>query len=282
MTDLQTAVVTSKRRAATLQNYLRAVQKFEAWLAGRKPTGAAVESWRDYLLAQGMSPRSVNAHLFGVRFAARRHNARTGAPDFAAGVELLPVEASRAERRALSADECRALLASCEPTVQGVRDRALLELGLRTGMRRDGLVLLDWADVDIDSGQLTYSNKGGGKVTITVGKPRKSLGAWWRVLARPARGRVFRAVGRENIDGMIAIGSSLSWSGLYAICLRRGILAGVGAFHPHVMRHTFVSLARAAGVPDWQIARVTGHKLGSILDTYSHEVDDTPIGDLLF
>ena len=38
----------------------------------------------------------------------------------------------------------------------------------------------------------------------------------------------------------------------------------------HSLRHTYVSLTRAAGVPDFAVMRLAGHRSGAMTETYSH------------
>ena len=47
----------------------------------------------------------------------------------------------------------------------------------------------------------------------------------------------------------------------------------VADHHPHELRHTYASLARQAGTPEWQIQSDLGHKPGSRTTTgvYLHD-----------
>jgi len=38
----------------------------------------------------------------------------------------------------------------------------------------------------------------------------------------------------------------------------------------HGLRHTFVSLSRASGLPDFLVMRMAGHKSASMMENYSH------------
>jgi integrase len=38
----------------------------------------------------------------------------------------------------------------------------------------------------------------------------------------------------------------------------------------HGLRHSFVSLSRAAGVPDFLVQRLAGHKTAKMMENYSH------------
>jgi integrase len=85
----------------------------------------------------------------------------------------------------------------------------------------------------------------------------------WRVWlnARSVKdGALFRSVSLPNVGGMRKIGPrALTPDGLYKALEKRAIRAGVEGFHPHILRHTFVTWMRAARVPSDHVAAITGH-----------------------
>ena len=52
-----------ERAEATIEKYLREVREFSAWLDGGTVTKDSVLTWREFLLAKGRSPATVNAKL---------------------------------------------------------------------------------------------------------------------------------------------------------------------------------------------------------------------------
>ncbi|MEE0435135.1 MAG: site-specific integrase, partial [Peptococcaceae bacterium] len=52
-----------ERSPGTIDNYLRHVHAFAAWLSERPVDKNAVCEWRTHLLAQGYAPVSINAML---------------------------------------------------------------------------------------------------------------------------------------------------------------------------------------------------------------------------
>jgi integrase len=119
------------------------------------------------LSEKGMSARSINLKLecanaflnWCVRNGRLRHNP----------LKIVPrrneVLGRVRERRALSRDECRRLLAVAREQAQTVRGAKLRPLwyllALRAGLRRGDLERLTWGAVDLDRGTLTIR---GGKV----------------------------------------------------------------------------------------------------------------------
>ena len=172
LTSLETAVIGSTAlRARTRAIYLLAVRSFLTFVArstrsahvshaqgggvrARKPgasdwTAQAVQRWIKSLLRQGLAPQTVNLQLRGLRSASQRRAklASSGglgesagtAIDFASTVAGLPPGAP-GTRVPLSVAQARALVKACSGARPiDLRDRALIVLGLRTGMRRSAL-----------------------------------------------------------------------------------------------------------------------------------------------
>ena len=91
-----------------------------------------------------------------------------------------------------------------------------------------------------------------------------------------------RGVRPATLDRAETVTDSLSSDGLYKALKKRAEHLGIEGFHPHAMRHAFVTYARAAGVPDWRINAVTGHKgAEGMIDSYTHDPNQVPVGDLL-
>ena len=56
----------AERSSGTIENYLRHVRAFAAWLAGRPVTKEAAPDWKGHLLSQDYCPSSINAMLGGL------------------------------------------------------------------------------------------------------------------------------------------------------------------------------------------------------------------------
>ena len=56
----------AERSAGTIENYLRHVRAFAAWLGDRPVTRQAASDWKAHLLSQGYSPNTINAMLGGL------------------------------------------------------------------------------------------------------------------------------------------------------------------------------------------------------------------------
>jgi site-specific recombinase XerD len=139
-----TAAAPNTRRA-----YATAYRAFAAFLRARYGqasrdtiTVAAVAAWRDELAAQGLAPSSIAQRVSAVRRLA----ATLGADALVQQVRCTHVQHDKP--RALSDIELDRLLRQPDRrTTIGIRDRAILELLARAGLRRAELARLTLADV---------------------------------------------------------------------------------------------------------------------------------------
>lgn len=143
------AIASSAAAANTRRAYATAYRAFVRYLHDVYGTAsvqtftlAAVARWRDDLAAQGLAPSTVAQRVSAVRRLA----AAIGADPLVAQVRCTHVQQERPS--ALSDRELSALLA--RPDLRrtiGTRDRAILELLARTGLRRSELAGLTLSDI---------------------------------------------------------------------------------------------------------------------------------------
>jgi site-specific recombinase XerD len=143
------AIAASAAAPNTRRAYATASRAFAAFLhehygeaSMRKITVAAVAGWRDELTAQGIAASTVAQRVSAVRRLA----AAIGADPLVAQVRCTHVQHERPT--ALSDRELAALLVRPDlRTTIGVRDRAILELLARAGLRRSELARLTLTDI---------------------------------------------------------------------------------------------------------------------------------------
>ena len=143
------AIAASAAAPNTRRAYATAYRAFAAFLHAQHGeasietfTVTAVAGWRDELAAQGLSASTVAQRVSAVRRLA----AAIGADPLVAQVRCTHVQHERPA--ALSDRELSALLARPDlRTTIGTRDRAILELLARAGLRRSELARLTLADV---------------------------------------------------------------------------------------------------------------------------------------
>jgi integrase len=106
------------------------------------------------------------------------------------------------------------------------RDRLLLRLTYRHGLRASEATGLRWEAFDLNGGSLTIARAKGGR-TSTHTVAREDLSAL-RKMSKSTNGPWVFETER---------GGPLSVDAMQYICREAGILAGLGDVHPHMLRH---------------------------------------------
>ena len=174
---------------------------------------------------------------------------------------------------ALTKDPLQAVLAPCDESLRGMRDRALLMFAWSTGGRRRSevaaadLAFLQRTGPGEYSFCLTHSktNQAGADLPenhkLVVGPASDALNAW-RDAAGIVEGRIFRQVRKRG-----HLGAPFSPAAVRDIVRSRCQLAGVtGDFSAHSLCSRFVTEAGRQGVPVADTMAMTGHRsLKSVL-----------------
>jgi integrase len=139
-------------------------------------------------------------------------------------------------------------------TVQIIRHLAL------TACRRGEAIYLNGSEVDIDASCLRLADSKEGASVRPVGLPVLDLLA--PLIADEVRGFVFKG----TVEGKPLIGFPKLWKKL----LKDTALADVT---PHVLRHSFSSIANDLGFTEATIGALMGHSRGTVTGRYIHTVD---------
>lgn len=160
------------------------------------------------------------------------------------------------KKTAITRAELEAMLATCDESLEGLRDCALLCFGFASGGRpRSEIAAADMRDlrkVDDDGYiyRLEYSKtqQAGVKADSTPDKPilgrsAEALAAWLDA-ARISEGAIFRRIWKDQVGPALLPGS------VATIVKRRAGLAGLeGDFGAHSLRSGFITEAGKQGVP---------------------------------
>lgn len=244
------------RSARTVDGYRRDLRDYLDWLR-RDPLAATRGDVEAYALAMhraGLGPRTRARRLAAVRAFYRWALAQGLVRDDPARF-VPPPRVPRGAPRFLTPDEVQALLLAARPDgPRGVRDRALLELGLH-GLRVGEVVGLDLDDlVYLDRGQLRVRRKGGAVRLVELAERAVwALRRWLeerppcpspalfvpvpprpphRLTARQVQARFRRLARRAGIDRPVSY---------------------------HQLRHTLGTALADAGVPLQEIQDLLGH-----------------------
>jgi site-specific recombinase XerD len=175
-------------------------------------------------------------------------------------VDLPPLEP-------VSLDDLRAMLATCDRTFYGARDRAMLLFLLDSGCRRAEFQTLDVGHVTLATGAvLILRGKGGKTRTTFIGaKTRRALIRYLRF--RPS-------VADTEPLWVTADGTRLSCNGLREVLRRRARRANVPEPGPHSFRRGFAIAALRNGADLITLQRLLGHASLAILSRYLRQVED--------
>lgn len=170
------------------------------------------------------------------------------------------------KKAALTRDPLQALLATCDESLRGKRDRALLLFAWSSGGRRRSEVAaaeirhLKVVGKDEYSYELAHSktNQAGHDTPENykpvVGEAARALRAWLEA-GRIAEGRIFRRIRAGE-----HVGEPLSPAAVRDIVKRRCALAGLeGDFSAHSIRSGFVTEAARRSIPIAETMAMTGH-----------------------
>lgn len=167
------------------------------------------------------------------------------------------------------------MLATCDDSLEGKRDRALLLFGWSSGGRRRSEIAaaevrdLEWMGVDTAVFRMRRSKTGD-----SGPKPVKDEAAIalrdWLAAAKITDGALFRRLWGPRV------GERLSAHAIAAIVKRRAAQAGLpGDFAGHSLRRGFVTEAGLNDIPLAQTMAMTGHRLTKSVVRYSE------VGDVL-
>jgi integrase len=267
--------------AATLRAYRAGWTHFAAWCAanGFIPVPAAPTTVGAYLasLAESHAPSTIRRRLSALgkmhRFNDLPWNAGHG--DIQGPLQGLLRSHGRPARQAaaLSLAMLRQLLATCDQSKRGRRDRALLLFGFAGALRRSELTFLRVEDVAVVSGGLrlrirrgkTDQAGQGAEIGLPRGKhaetcPVRAFEAWQAVAKRKA-GPLFRRISTGDRIGA----SALHPDAVRRILAQRIDMAGLSIdgfdrLSAHALRVGFITEAYDKGVRDEDIMRHTRHR----------------------
>jgi integrase len=194
------------------------------------------------------------------------------------------------KKTAITRPELEAMLATCDDSLEGLRDRALLCFGFASGgRRRSEIAAADLRDLR-KTGDEAYiyrlefskTQQAGVKVDSTPDKPilersAQALSAWLDA-ARIREGAIFRRVWKNRVGPALLPGS------VATIVKRRAALAGLkGDFGAHSLRSGFVTEAGKQGVPLPAVMAMTEHRsVASVIGYFqSGAAEENPAARLL-
>jgi integrase len=171
--------------------------------------------------------------------------------DLTAGI-LKPPGTRRSLPRGVDAQQVAALLAASDPgTAIGARDRAVVMILVRLGLRAGEAARLRLDDIDWASGQVKVTGKGREHLLPLPVDLGQALEAWLRL--RPP------ALDRAVFVRMRAPRQMMTPSAISGIIARLSDLAGIDRIYAHRLRHTAAMDVLAAGGTLTEAKELLGH-----------------------
>ncbi|GAB2486855.1 site-specific tyrosine recombinase XerD [Luteococcus sediminum] len=175
--------------------------------------------------------------------------------------------------KALSIDQVQALLETPDvESVEGLRDRALLELLYGTGARISELCDLDVDDLarvleDPGAG-LRLTGKGDKQRVVPLGSYAREAVEAWLVRGRPQWQQKARAPGPALL--LNSLGRRLSRQSAHAILQKAARAAGISAsVSPHSLRHSFATHLLDGGADVRVVQELLGHSSVTTTQIYT-------------
>jgi integrase len=260
----------SKSHLDVIRLHLEPYPPFAA-IGIEKLTAGLVRDWMLWAAERGASGSRINRGLQAVRiplrYAIDRDEARTD--PFG---KIKPAHETKREKGVLTKDEVIALI---NAPATDKKHRLAVLLGVLCGMRLGEVRGLHWTDVAPEEGVIHIRHNWQDLEGIKGPK----CGSLRDVPLPPA---VYEAAkGCRKDAGPLVFGRKDGkpfCNGYFRLALI-GELRAVGMpdesrtarnISFHSLRHTFVSLARLAGVGDFQAQALAGHKSSAMMERYSH------------
>lgn len=166
-------------------------------------------------------------------------------------------------KEGVSLEHVQALLATCDKSIQGIRDTATFLVLLDTGLRMAELIALNTDDVDLETGAILVRHGKGGKWRrVWIGNRTR------RELAKYLRKR------GEAVPLFITkYGTRWTTDGLREMVRKRSAKAGIHAPGLHDFRRTFTIQALRNGADVLSLSRLLGHSTMSLVQRYARQTD---------
>ncbi len=257
----------------TVEAYRRDLSKFHAYVqrAGSVPpeqvTSETVtgflRSLHEAKLSRASSVRCLSAIRGWFRFLLQERmieeSPAVGLLSMAKGVRL---------PKTLPQHDVTALLdLAAVPTLEDLRDRAMVELLYATGLRVSELVTAEVSQVNLDVGYLRVTGKGSKQRLVPMGEGARQL---LRQYVEEARPRLLKQRASRYLF-VSRRGGPLTRQAFWKLLRRRAQRAGITqVISPHMLRHSFATHLLEGGADLRSVQVMLGHANIVTTQIYTH------------
>ena len=265
-------------RQTSKQSYCVGLKLFFNWLAAQsitEPTKSDVLAYRNSLLDAGLSTLTINSYLTSIRQFFSWMSINHGTDNVGAGVKG-PRPAKGFRKDALTTEQAAQLLATFDTKkIEGLRNFAIVNLMLRTGLRCIEVIWADVGDIEVSQGETILWVWGKGsdhKDEFVVMTPSATAPVEDYLRHRTSNQKqdpLFVSHSRRNEGGRLTTQTvrSVTKAGLRAIGIdsRR--------YSAHSLRHTGITFSLKAGATLQEAQAMARHSNISTTLLYSHNIN---------
>ena len=263
--------------ANTVRSYRTDLEAYLGWLeregvAGRTVSHRRLRRYLADLTRAGYTPRTVNRHLSALRGLYRWLVGEERITTDAAAAIASP-KLAQTLPHTLSDADVRRLVEACDvTTVEGVRDRAMVELLYASGARVSEIARLDVADIDFAQAQVRLFGKGSKERVVPLYRTALTAISAYLSTSRPTLAGRRKGGGSATAALFVSTrGNRMSADALRTRFERLVRLAGVDAdATPHAMRHTYATELLSGGADLRSVQELLGHESLSTTQIYTH------------
>ena len=255
----------------TLNAYRADLAAFEGWLGKKKlPLDAVTRAeLLGYLAAnvrQGLSPRSSARRLSTLR-RFYRYLLREGLIGEDPTADVRSPSLGRPLPKSITEASVEKLLAAPPETTLGVRDRAMLETMYASGLRVSELVALALNELDLTTGLVRVTGKGGKERIVPLGDEATSRLGDYLKGARPS------LLGEQKSGAVFLTrrGQPMTRQAFWQLIKRYSAAAGIdSSLSAHSLRNAFATHLLNHGADLRSLQMLLGHADLSTTQIYTH------------
>lgn len=232
-----------ERAASTIEKYQRDAGSFVFWLDGRSVTKEAVMQWKEFLLAQGLNPVTVNAKLSAVNGLLHF----LGWDEYRIKFLKIQRRVFREQHRELTKNEYIRLLDTARQLGR-VRLELMMETICSTGIRVSEVQYITVESVQKRRAEVRL--KGKIRTILLPGKLCRKLEKYAKK-QKIASGEIFRTRSGNSIS------RRQIWREMKSLCQKAGVEPS--KVFPHNLRHLFASAFYRVSRDIVKLADLLGH-----------------------
>ncbi|MEK7643161.1 MAG: site-specific tyrosine recombinase/integron integrase [Patescibacteria group bacterium] len=256
------------RSQKTIENYRHYLERFFLREQIESPADINddhIRAFRLWLNREHLSVRTRNYHLIALRqflkYLVRREIVSL-APD---RIELAKLQDRDIDIPRIE-DLERLLATPKTSTLQGLRDRAILELLFSTGLRISELVALNQDSIDLKRDEFSVRGKGGKVRLVFLSSEAKQILKDYFARREDILEALFVATGKKP--------TRLTVRQIERLVHRYAIAAGIGSkVTPHTLRHMFATDLLINGADLRSVQALLGHSSITTTQIYTHVTD---------